>query len=618
MANNNGANAALEAMFAKKAKGKVAKKAKVVLPEGVVSVEERPQTLLTIIKNGRFEPFQRFFENNPDTNIEMRIQDPDYREEESLICTVLQNYTSAKREVFQNMIGLLLQRGANPSSSCRGGVHPIFRAIRLGNLEIVKQLIDAGADINRRIVFEGLNTTGYGNARRNNNNQNNQNNPLSAIQINNVEHNNSKLPLTPLQFAVVRQQWSIVAELLRRGANVQINRLYPNPFPRDVMNNHYDTVLDFDNMPLLVIAIGTGNQDLFTECITRGADVNIRLEYGATPLLIAAGLGKANMVRELLAQGADGTARTDGGRTVGYYGQVSEDPETIEVLRDAGVEIPARLNEEAVPPNMEPAEAPPAPNPNVEHPEYEDYPPEDIPTVAIDRIPNPTEVYDMLMASDSSFEDVYSDDDNIIFRYGHRHGVNTPPDYKYFAYPRSEILKSLKKNEQLRFPCNKSIERAPFLQNVDIGTIYFIIQGPQMFLVPLSHIVGWINEPTKRIFDLVDTGEKTPTLTSWHSIIKQDGLGLGEQQVNIRSSEHCNPGTEKRIYNLAILEMREAPAAAAAAEGGRRRRRRHRTAHRKRMIPRRRVTRKYRQRLTRRKKQVKKQHKKAHKSHKRR
>jgi hypothetical protein len=304
---------------------------------------------------------------------------------------------------------------------------------------------------------------------------------------------------------------------------------------------------------------------------------------------------------------------------VAYYARVSGNQAIIDELRAQGVVVAAAPQANAIPLNMNPPEAIPQPNPVVDDPEYENYPPEELPTIQIPPIPNETEVYDIVMASDTPFQEVFEDDDNLIFRYGHTHGakVTNEVNYKYFSYPRSELLKSLSKNEQLRFPCTIVTEGLPNEDQVDMGTIYFIITGPSRFMVPLSHIVGWIHNPAVRIFDIVDTGTTTGTLTSWHSIVHEWAGGVAYnfigQQITAISVEHCNPGTEKRVYNLAILQMAGAPAAAAeAAEGGRRRRHRSR----KNKIQRRRKTHKHFHQKTHRK-QKKVVKKRAHRTKKR-
>ncbi len=650
-------NAALNAMFAAKKKGKKSKKGAAAVDANLfVAPENRPRTLLDIITNGRFPQLELFFTHNPDFDVRSFVPVPDTERSEPLLIHVLINYNKGNPGAYERMVAFLLARGAEANKPSSNDVLPIFYGILTRNTTIVQQLLAAGADINKRSEVRGVNATGYANTNQRNNIENNRNNnPLNRIQINNVNYNNSRLPLTPIQLAIKGQEWEIVKELLRRGARIDINKPFPSPFTQTVNDNDYEPMLDLPEMTLLMTAIGLDDEDLFNLCIERGADVNVFPEGAIPPLFLATGMARLSMLQTLVERGAD-IAATIGDRNLGYYARASRDPVIINRIRELGVNVENEPQENIIPLHMEAPEPIPAPNPVLEYPEYEDYPSEELPIISIPPIPNETEVFDVVMSMDTPFQEVFEDEDNIIFRYkikdvekgannngannngannngannngannnrannnrannngannnrannnrANNNGANNnranTPKYNYFSFPRSEILKSLSKNEQLRFPCNIVTEGPPYKNQVDMGTIYFIIAGPNRYTVPLEHIVGWIHNPAIRILDILETDETSGTMTSWHSIVDEytggETIGLGGQAVIVTSAEHCNPGTEKRIYNLAILQMGGGgAAAAAAAEGGRRRTR-------KRKVPRRRKTHKRRHQKTHRK-----------------
>jgi hypothetical protein len=487
-----------------------------------------------------------------------------------------------------NIIRLLLERGANPNT-IDANRHPLLEAIRYDSDELVDLLLEHGADPNASETIEE---------------------PLNGNGLEVPETTTT----TAVQEAIQMRNFNLVTRLLSNPDVIYpINRLQSDifTFSQNNYENHNFLVMYDTLLPLLVIAIAKNNQELFDACIARGANVNIELENGFTPLFIAARHGRLNMVQQLLANGADPLFQTEGGYTLGYFAHASGNQELIDFLIAHEISFPGIA--EGDPTFVQ--EPVPQENPILNTPEYTIYESRTIPTNRIPQLEPNTEVFDTLMASDSTLDTILEDEDNLIFRYGHKHGVNVPSDYKYFAYPRSSIIDSLQRNENLRYKCKREMEGAPRINNISYPSpAYFIISGPQSFMIPLSHIVGWIDKPKVRIFDIIDTGKQIDVMTSWHSIQEgYEGRGLRGHPVNIRSAEHCNPGTSHREYKLAILEMGEP----APAEGGRRRRRHH-TAHKKRIIPRRRVTRKRRQHITRRKKQVKKPHKMAHKSHKRR
>ena len=603
MAENNPNNSALLAMFAaKKAEKAAAKAAKrgatnrrrtqledaIAASSGPVPVENRSAVLYQLIMNGKYEELQHFFNNN-DTDPNMIMDIGSHPGPYSLLFLALHNYTT-NPDVYLNIIRLLLERGANPNTIDKNR-HPLLVAIRYGSDELVNLLLEKGADPNASETIED---------------------PMNENNLEGPETTTT----TAIQEAIATHNFNLVTRLLSNPVVIYpINRLQSDifTFSQNNYDNHnffvmYDTLL-----PLLVIAIAKKNQELFELCIQRGANVNMELDNGFTPLLIAARHGRLEMVQQLLANGADPLFQMEGGYTLGYFAQASGNQDLIDFLVAQDIHFPGTA--EGDPTFIQ--EPTPQEKPILNTPEYTIYESRTIPTNRIPQLDPNTEVFDTLMASDSTLDTILEDEDNLIFRYGHKHGVNAPSDYKYFAYPRSSIIDSLRRNENLRYKCKREMEGAPRINNISYPfPAYFIISGPQSFMIPLSHIVGWIDNPEVRIFDIIDTGKQIDVMTSWHSIQEgYEGRGLRGQQINIRSSEHCNPGTSHREYKLAILNMGESTDGheSAQAEGGRRRRRRHHTAHKKRLIPRRIQTRKQRHHITRRKRQVKK----AHKSHKR-
>ena len=140
------------------------------------------------------------------------------------------------------MVSLLLERGADINLDGRYGT-PLVMAVTGGNVDIVSLLLDRGADIN---------TVGrrYG---------------------------------TALTVAVRVRSVTIVSLLLDRGADINLDGGYRTP---------------------LAIAVREGNSDIVSLLLDRGADINLDGSYG-TPLVIAVTEGNAAIVSLLLDRGAD-------------------------------------------------------------------------------------------------------------------------------------------------------------------------------------------------------------------------------------------------------------------------------------------------------------------------
>ena len=69
-----------------------------------------------------------------------------------------------------------------------------------------------------------------------------------------------------------------------------------------------------------------------------GADINQRLEGGATPLIAASSNGKTETVKALIGLGADVNAKDNGGMTALYYAAHEAFSEIARVLVDNGAE----------------------------------------------------------------------------------------------------------------------------------------------------------------------------------------------------------------------------------------------------------------------------------------
>ena len=77
------------------------------------------------------------------------------------------------------------------------------------------------------------------------------------------------------------------------------------------------------------------------ELLDAGADPNLRLGHGKTPLMVAAKAGAADLVRRLIERGADVNARNDNGGTALMFAAIPGHAETIVSLIDRGADVNA-------------------------------------------------------------------------------------------------------------------------------------------------------------------------------------------------------------------------------------------------------------------------------------
>ncbi len=175
------------------------------------------------------------------------------------------------------IVKLFLASGMSPNTQ-RGEMTALLEACRRGKThnEIAAALIEAGAEINSRDP--------YG--------------------------------VTPLIFAAISGSPETMRLLMSRGSDVKAK--------------------DVDGRTALIEVLTTENEmppEMVEDLIRAGADVNVRIYGGMTPLMIAAG-GNPRILRALIEAGADLNARDDQGATPLRWAKDS--PENYQLLKNAG------------------------------------------------------------------------------------------------------------------------------------------------------------------------------------------------------------------------------------------------------------------------------------------
>jgi ankyrin repeat protein len=165
---------------------------------------------------------------------------------------------------------------------------PLMMAVTSRNLDVVKQLVSAGAWVNylNSQVFNAVKL---------------------AVDIDRmdmlkylVEHgayiNNSNYEgVTPLMSAAINGNYDIVQYLVRLHAD---------------LNSRHN-----DGDSALMFAIARGQSKIANLLLDSGADVNIKNRFGVTALLIAVAEGNADILNKLIINKADLTVKSDTGKT---------------------------------------------------------------------------------------------------------------------------------------------------------------------------------------------------------------------------------------------------------------------------------------------------------------
>jgi len=179
-----------------------------------------------------------------------------------------------------DIVKLYLAAGISPDGQDLGFT-PLLEAARRGFSETALALIKSGADVNAKDP--------YG--------------------------------VTALMFCLIAGSKDVALELIGKGADVD---------SRDV-----------DGRTALVEALTSENEippEVIETLVQTGADVNVRLAGGLTPLMLAAS-GDPRVVRILVEAGADVKARDENG--VGVLERAMGRPEAFRILEEAQAALPA-------------------------------------------------------------------------------------------------------------------------------------------------------------------------------------------------------------------------------------------------------------------------------------
>jgi ankyrin repeat protein len=206
--------------------------------------------------------------------------------------------------------------------SKKRGCTPLMRAAERGNLEAVRALLKAGANVNRTLAHWGhtalMIAAGEGH--------------LEVVKAllsagadpNAVAFGHGGVPGWAWMFAMNRcnKNWQEMMDAML-AAGVEVNPktgIYPSP---------------------LGYAIEQTDEVMIEALLKRGADVNLRdSDTGQTPLMFAAKYSSAEVVKALIAAGADVNAMNNEGKTalmiVEEYGENLWEKEIVLLLKRAG------------------------------------------------------------------------------------------------------------------------------------------------------------------------------------------------------------------------------------------------------------------------------------------
>jgi serine/threonine-protein phosphatase 6 regulatory ankyrin repeat subunit B len=201
----------------------------------------------------------------------------------------------------------IVNSGVNINNKGSNGLTPLCTSISKGIDEMVKKLLDLGADIT-------------------------QNCALFSAPEHNSDDKVDEISSTPIFLALDRHRINII-------------EMFLNNAKEKGLNDYINFQRPFDGATILLVSVNKANDfsdenySLITKLLEYGANPNIRSTYGNTPLLDASALGIFNIVKKLLEFGADPNIPNKDGWTPLMIASNNGYSEIVKLLLTKGADV---------------------------------------------------------------------------------------------------------------------------------------------------------------------------------------------------------------------------------------------------------------------------------------
>jgi predicted acyl esterase/ankyrin repeat protein len=204
-------------------------------------------------------------------------------------------------------VRMLISKGSNIDSEDQNESTPLYYAVKSGNMEIIKSLMEAGADVNagsRLPLFTAVEQ---------------DNLSMAEYLITHGADVNAPEGWTALQMAVSTSTIEMVKLLIAKGADINVG-----------------------SWPPLHGAVDKGRRDIVELLIKEGADLSAKDSGGCTPLYYATQNNNLDIIKLLVAKGADIKTVTPKGLMRLHYMSTYDSPDIVEWLLAKGAKVDER------------------------------------------------------------------------------------------------------------------------------------------------------------------------------------------------------------------------------------------------------------------------------------
>ena len=168
-----------------------------------------------------------------------------------------------------------------------------------------------------------------------------------------------------------------------------------------------------------------------------------------------------------------------------------------------------------------------------------------------------TRAFDPVMQTDVTINEAIADQDKpLIVKVGDA----------FSLIDRTYLKRGISDLSLIRYGCNKTLESVALAETVYGKNPFIYIKGHSAgnFMVLLSELEFVLKSGIQSI-ELLPSGDEFNTVSNFNSVMRDHYLDYNTRRTNIVSSDHCQEGSQKKVYSINVLKL--------VKEGGKRRRR---------------------------------------------